>query len=37
VGAYATKGVPNLTLVLPVLTLLIVLLRCQMGPNEAVI
>jgi uncharacterized membrane protein YoaK (UPF0700 family) len=34
VGAYATKSIPDLALGLPVLALLIVLLRCEMHPNE---
>ncbi len=34
VGAYATKGIPDLALGLPVVTLLIVLFRCETGPNE---
>jgi uncharacterized membrane protein YoaK (UPF0700 family) len=34
VGAYATKGVPDLALGLPVVALLIVLLRCELSPNE---
>jgi uncharacterized membrane protein YoaK (UPF0700 family) len=34
VGAYATKGIPDLALGLPVVALLIVLFRCEMRPNE---
>ena len=34
VGAYATKVIPNLALGLPVVALLIVLLRCEIRPNE---
>jgi len=34
VGAYATKGIPNLALCLPVVALLIVLLRCGVQRNE---
>jgi uncharacterized membrane protein YoaK (UPF0700 family) len=34
VGAYATKNIPNLALGLPVMALLIVLLRCDIRPNE---
>ncbi|QHO77342.1 DUF1275 family protein [Bradyrhizobium sp. CCBAU 051011] len=34
VGAYATKVIPDLALGLPVVALLIVLLRCEMRPNE---
>jgi uncharacterized membrane protein YoaK (UPF0700 family) len=34
VGAYATKSVPNLALCLPVVALLIVLFRCEVGPNK---
>ena len=34
VGAYATKGIPDLALGLPVVALLIVLFRCETGPNE---
>src|SRR5436305_14515813 len=34
VGAYATKGIPDLALGLPVVALLIVLLRCEIRPNE---
>jgi len=34
VGAFATKGIPDLALGLPVIALLIVLLRCEMRPNE---
>jgi uncharacterized membrane protein YoaK (UPF0700 family) len=34
VGAYATKGIPNLALGLPVMALLIVLFRCEIRPNE---
>jgi uncharacterized membrane protein YoaK (UPF0700 family) len=34
VGAYATKGIPHLALGLPVGALLIVLFRCEIGPNE---
>src|SRR3954447_26347246 len=34
VGAYATKSIPDLALGLPVVALLIVLLRCEMHPNE---
>src|SRR5712671_3574909 len=33
IGAYATKGIPNLALGLPVMALLIVLLRCEVHPN----
>jgi uncharacterized membrane protein YoaK (UPF0700 family) len=35
VGAFATKGIPNLALGLPVLTLLVVLLCCDIRRNEA--
>jgi len=34
VGAYVTKGIPDLALGLPVVALLIVLFRCETGPNE---
>lgn len=34
VGAYATKGIPDLALGLPVVALLIVLFRCEISPNE---
>ena len=34
VGAYATKGNPDLALGLPVVALLIVLFRCEIRPNE---
>ena len=34
VGAYATKGMPDLALGLPVVALLIVLLRCEVQGNE---
>jgi uncharacterized membrane protein YoaK (UPF0700 family) len=34
VGAYATKGIPDLALGLPVMGLLIVLFRCEIRPNE---
>ena len=34
VGAYVTKGIPDLALGLPVVALLIVLFRCEIGPNE---
>jgi uncharacterized membrane protein YoaK (UPF0700 family) len=34
VGAYATKGIPDLTLGLPVVALLIVLLRCEVQRSE---
>jgi uncharacterized membrane protein YoaK (UPF0700 family) len=34
VGAYATRGVPDLALGLPVVALLIVLLRCERDRNE---
>jgi uncharacterized membrane protein YoaK (UPF0700 family) len=34
VGAYATKGIPDLALGLPVIALLIVLFRCEIRPNE---
>ena len=34
VGAYATKGIPDLALGLPVVALLIVLFRCEIRPNE---
>jgi uncharacterized membrane protein YoaK (UPF0700 family) len=34
VGAYATKGIPGLALGLPVVALLIVLLRCEIRPDE---
>jgi uncharacterized membrane protein YoaK (UPF0700 family) len=34
VGAYATKVIPDLALGLPVVALLIVLLRCELHPNE---
>jgi uncharacterized membrane protein YoaK (UPF0700 family) len=34
VGAYATKGIPDLALGLPVMALLNVLLRCEVRPNE---
>jgi uncharacterized membrane protein YoaK (UPF0700 family) len=34
VGAYATKGIPDLALGLPVVALLIVLLRCEVQRNE---
>lgn len=34
VGAYATKIVPDLALGVPVVALLIVLLRCEIRPNE---
>ncbi len=34
VGAYATKGIPDLALGLPVVALLIVLFRCELRPNE---
>jgi uncharacterized membrane protein YoaK (UPF0700 family) len=34
VGAYATKSIPDLALGLPAVALLIVLLRCEMHPNE---
>src|SRR3954465_8332958 len=33
-GAYATKGIPDLALGLPVMGLLIVLFRCEIRPNE---
>jgi uncharacterized membrane protein YoaK (UPF0700 family) len=35
-GAFATKAFPNLTLGIPVIALLIVLLRCEATPREAV-
>jgi len=35
VGAYATKGIPDLVLGLPVIALLIVLFRCEVRPYEA--
>jgi uncharacterized membrane protein YoaK (UPF0700 family) len=34
VGAYATKGIPDLALGLPVIALLIVLLRCEVQRSE---
>jgi uncharacterized membrane protein YoaK (UPF0700 family) len=34
VGAYATKVIPNLALGQPVVALLVVLLRCEIRPNE---
>jgi uncharacterized membrane protein YoaK (UPF0700 family) len=34
VGAYATKGIPDLALGVPVVALLIVLFRCEIRPNE---
>src|SRR5260370_28331419 len=34
VGAYATKGIPDLALGLPVVALLIVLFRSEIPPNE---
>ena len=34
VGAYGTKVIPDLALGLPVVALLIVLLRCELRPNE---
>jgi len=34
VGAYATKGIPDLALGLPVVALLIVLFRCEIRPDE---
>lgn len=34
VGAYGTKSIPDLALGLPVVALLIVLLRCEIGPTE---
>jgi len=34
VGAYATKSIPDLALGLPVVALLIVLLCCEIRPNE---
>jgi len=34
VGAYATKGIPDLALSLPVMALLIVLFRCEIRLNE---
>jgi uncharacterized membrane protein YoaK (UPF0700 family) len=34
VGAYTTKGIPDLALGLPVVALLIVLFRCEIRPNE---
>jgi uncharacterized membrane protein YoaK (UPF0700 family) len=34
VGAYATKGIPDLALGVPVMALLIVLFRCEIRPNE---
>jgi uncharacterized membrane protein YoaK (UPF0700 family) len=34
VGAYATKGIPDLALGLPVVALLIVLFRCEIRPNK---
>jgi uncharacterized membrane protein YoaK (UPF0700 family) len=34
VGAYATKGIPDLALGLPVVALLIVLFRCEIHPDE---
>lgn len=34
VGAYATKGIPNVALSLPVMALLIVLFLCEIRPNE---
>jgi uncharacterized membrane protein YoaK (UPF0700 family) len=34
VGAYATKSIPDLALGLPVVSLLIVLLRCEIRPTE---
>jgi len=34
VGAYATKGIPDLALGLPVMASLIVLFRCEIRPNE---
>jgi uncharacterized membrane protein YoaK (UPF0700 family) len=36
VGAFTTKTIPNLSLGIPVLALLIVLLRCQTVPQEVV-
>jgi uncharacterized membrane protein YoaK (UPF0700 family) len=33
-GAYATKGIPDLALGLPVMALLIVLFRCETRSNE---
>jgi uncharacterized membrane protein YoaK (UPF0700 family) len=35
VGAFATKTIPDLTLGIPVLALLVVLLRCELEHNEA--
>jgi hypothetical protein len=35
VGALATKGIPELALGIPVITLLIVLLRCEDQRREA--
>ena len=34
VGAYATKGIPDLALGLPVVALLIILLRCEVQRHE---
>ncbi|GLR97845.1 MULTISPECIES: YoaK family protein [Bradyrhizobium] len=34
VGAFATKGIPDLTLGIPVAALLIILLRCEIDPSE---
>lgn len=34
VGAFATKGIPDLTLGIPVTALLIILLRCEIDPSE---
>ena len=36
VGAFATKSIPNLTLGVPVVALLVVLLRCETSHREAV-
>jgi uncharacterized membrane protein YoaK (UPF0700 family) len=35
-GAFATRTIPNLALGIPVVALLIVLLRCETAPREAV-
>jgi uncharacterized membrane protein YoaK (UPF0700 family) len=35
VGAFTTKTIPDLTLGIPVVALLVVLLRCELEPNEA--
>ncbi|MDN4982038.1 YoaK family protein [Bradyrhizobium sp. WYCCWR 13022] len=35
-GAFATKAIPNVALGIPVVALLIVLLRCEVTPREAV-